>query len=125
MSACFLRSELSTTSSISGVLGNIKEELDRLEANEELDSDEYDHSEEEEEDDIIMISGCKENKKKPTHVDATAAIDVLREYISSLNLSSECTMSLARLQRQIISELSKTVNQQPSINSIFPSKSKK
>ena len=106
--------------------GVIQDELDKLEqANEELDSDEYDDSKEEEEDDIIMISGCKENKKKPTHVDATAAIDVLREYISSLNLSSECTMSLARLQRQIISELSKTVNQQPSINSIFPSKSKK
>lgn len=88
------------------------------------DSAEYDDSEEDD-DDIQVISAGKENRKKLTHVDATAAIDVLREYISSLDLSGDCAMSLARLQRQIISERTKAVTQQPSINSMFPSKAKK
>ena len=88
------------------------------------DSAEYDDSEEDN-DDILIISAGKENRKKLTHVDATAAIDVFIEYISSLDLSGDCAMSLARLQRQIISEQTKAITQQPSINSMFPSKSKK
>ena len=108
--------------------GIIQDELDKLEAHEGFYLDEdnaaYDNSEEED-GDIMMVSTCDESKKKLTHVDATAAIDVLREYISSLGLSDECSMSLARLQRKIISEKTKAISQQPSISSMFPSKSKK
>ncbi len=92
----------------------------------EGDSAAYDDSEEEDDDIIMIISPCGKNRKKLTHVDATAAIDVLREYIFSLDLSGECAMLLARLQRQIIiSERTKAISQQPSISSMFPSKSKK
>ena len=108
----------------------VDDELAMLESSdEEVDNDDYYDDSEGEEDDVIMISTTgktTERKRKPSHVDATAAIDILREYVSSINLSGECEMSLARLQRQIISERAKAVSQQPSINSIFPSsKSKK
>ena len=87
-----------------------------------------------------MISSCEENRKKLTHVDTTAAIDALREHVSSLNLSCERAtslarlqrqtrperaMSLARMQRQTRPEQAKAVNQLPSINFIFRFKSKR
>merc|ERR1719491_385634 len=89
----------------------IEDELNKLESSEEVDvhdSDDYDDSEEED-DNVIMISttGERAQRKKLTHVDATAAIDVLREYVSLLNLLGEYDMSLARLQRQIISKRTK------------------
>ena len=101
----------------------VQDELDKLEAHEEVDSAEYDDSDEEE-NDVIMTSSCEKNRKKLTHVDETSAIDVVRECISSLNLPGDCEMSLEKLQRQIASEIIKVVNQQPSITSRFPSKSK-
>ena len=73
-----------------------QDELDKLEAHEEVDNTECDEIEEEE-NDTIMTSGCEENRKKVTHVCATAAIDALRECISSLNLSADCIMPLVRL----------------------------
>ena len=58
-----------------------------MKAHEEVDSAEYDDSDEEE-NDVIMTSDYEENRKKLTHVDATVDIDVLREHDSSLNLAT-------------------------------------
>ncbi len=62
-----------------------------------------------------MISAFR---KKLTHLDTTAAINVLREYTTLLDLTGECAMSLqvlAWMQRQIISERTKAIYLLPTI----------
>ncbi len=72
----------------------------RLEA---YDKAEYDDSEDE--DEVVVVTPMQpEQKQRVTHVEATGAVDVLRNYMTSLEMPEECFMTLARLQRQILQE---------------------
>ena len=65
-----------------------------------VDNDDYCDDSEEEDDYIIMIlttEDTTERKRKPIHVDASTAINILREYVSSIYSSGDCEISLARL----------------------------
>ena len=78
---------------------------------------EYDDSEDE--DEVVVVTPMQPEEQRVTHVEATGAADVLRNYMTSLQMPEECFMTLARLQRQILQERQKATEQQPSISSIF------
>ena len=59
-------------------------------------------------------------ENRVSHVEATEAVDVLRKYMTSLEMSQDSFMTLARLQRQIVQERVKNTVQQPSISITIP-----
>ena len=99
----------------------IDDEIDAME-NEGLlktyDKAEYDDSEESE-DELMCPQPMTIVENRVSHVEATKAVDVLRKYMTSLEMPQDCFMTLARLQRQIVQERVKKTVQQPSISSMF------
>ena len=74
---------------------------------------------EESEDDLACPQPMEIVENRVSLVEATEAVDVLRKYMTSLEMPQDCFMTLARLQRQIMQERVKKTVQQPSITSML------
>jgi hypothetical protein len=71
-------------------------------------------------DDVVVVTPMEDEEERVSHAEATGAIDMLRNYMTSLEMPQDCFMTLARLQRQIVQQRQKATVQQPSISSMFP-----